>query len=45
MKCFITKTGETAYVPSELEKAIYQIGLRQFANVLPSIVLEGASDD
>jgi hypothetical protein len=34
MNTFITKTGEVAYVPTESEKEIIRIALRQFQNSL-----------
>ena len=35
MKSFITKSGETAYVPTDDEKQIIQTALRQFQSTLP----------
>ena len=35
MKSFITKSGETAYVPTDSEKEIIQTALRQFQLSLP----------
>lgn len=35
MKSFITKSGETAYVPTDSEKQIIQTALRQFQLSLP----------
>ena len=36
MKSFITKSGETAYVPTDSEKEIIQIALKQFQSTLSS---------
>lgn len=35
MKSFITKSGETAYVPTDSEKEVIQLALKVFNNSLP----------
>ena len=37
MKSVVLKTGEVAYVPTESEKQIFRIALRQFNSTLPLI--------
>lgn len=36
MKSFVTESGETAYVPTDSEKQIIEMALKQFQSTLPT---------